>query len=188
MRFYINGLEAEASRQVSYYLRKCILHQRRPWTELIFLCIGTDRVPGDSLGPCVGHQLSKYTLPCTTVYGTLQDPVHALNLDRISRTIRKNHPAPLVIAIDASLGTKKHLGYVTIENGSLCPGAGVQKKLAPVGDIAITGIVNLSGVLEQFALQTTRLSTIMIMADAITEGILTALPQCSSRMESSLEG
>ena len=52
-----------------------------------------------------------------------------------------------MIAIDASLGQKKHLGYVTIGNGALYPGAGVQKNLPPVGDIHITGIVNTAGLM-----------------------------------------
>ena len=78
----------------------------------------------------------------------------------------------LVIAIDASLGEKRHLGYVSIGNGSLYPGAAVQKDLPPVGDIYITGIVNIAGILEYLTLQTTRLSTVITLADTITQGIL----------------
>ena len=81
-----------------------------------------------------------------------------------------------MIAIDASLGQKKHLGYVTIGNGALYPGAGVQKNLPPVGDIHITGIVNIAGMLEHLTLQTTRLSTVVSLADAIAGGILRILP------------
>lgn len=86
--------------------------------------------------------------------------------------ITLHHPAALVIAVDASLGEKEHLGYVTIGNGSLYPGAAVQKELPPVGDIYITGIVNISGILEYLTLQTTRLSTVISLADTITQGIL----------------
>ena len=81
-----------------------------------------------------------------------------------------------MIAIDASLGQKKHLGYVTIANGALYPGAAVRKELPPVGDIHITGIVNTAGVLEHLTLQTTRLSTVISLADKITQGILTTIP------------
>ena len=86
------------------------------------------------------------------------------------------NPHALVIAIDASLGQKKHLGYVTIGNGALYPGAGVQKNLPPVGDIHITGIVNIAGMLEHLTLQTTRLSTVVALADVIAGGILKILP------------
>ncbi|MDY4694326.1 MAG: spore protease YyaC [Blautia sp.] len=172
MVFYINSQKENSSKEIAYILKKCILHHPGRWSELIFLCIGTDRVTGDCLGPYIGQQLSHLNMKGIYVYGTLEQPVHALNLPKISRYIKSAHPDGLIIAIDASLGQKKHLGYVTIGSGALYPGAGVQKELPPVGDIHITGIVNIGGVLEQLTLQTTRLSTVISMADAITQGIL----------------
>ena len=93
---------------------------------------------------------------------------------KTSSLITRLHHA-LVIAIDASLGQKTP-GYVTIGNGALYPGAGVQKDLPPVGDIHITGIVNTAGIMEQLTLQTTRLSTVVALADVIACGILKILP------------
>ena len=54
------------------------------------------------------------------------------------------------------------------------PGAGAGKTLPEVGDIFITGIVNVSGSFEQLLLQTTRLATIFHMAESISQGILLA--------------
>ena len=65
---------------------------------------------------------------------------------------------------------------MTIGNGSLHPGAAVRKELPPVGDIHITGIVNTAGALEHLTLQTTRLSTVVFLAEKITQGILTVIP------------
>ena len=48
---------------------------------VIFLCIGTDRSTGDSLGPLVGHKLRKCRLKKAAVIGTLDKPVHAMNLE-----------------------------------------------------------------------------------------------------------
>ena len=173
MVFYVNSKENNSSQEIEFFLKKCILHHPGKWSELVFLCIGSDRVTGDCLGPYIGHQLlDRLDLQDIYVYGTLKDPVHALNLEKVSRMIRSIHPQSLVIAIDASLGQKKHLGYVTIADGALYPGAGVQKELPPVGDIHITGIVNIAGLLEQLTLQTTRLSTVISLADTITQGIL----------------
>lgn len=172
MTFYIDTKKESSPREISLQLSKCIRRHHSHWSEIVFLCIGSDRVTGDCLGPYIGHQLSQRKLKNTFVYGTLNQPVHALNLEKMTRFIREHHPNALTIAIDASLGQKKHLGYVTIANGALYPGAGVRKELPPVGDIHITGIVNISGILEQLTLQTTRLSTVVSLADAITEGIL----------------
>lgn len=176
MNFYVDSKKAGSIRQISNLLKQCILQHPGHWTEIVFLCIGTDRTTGDCLGPYIGHQLKAHTIQGISVYGTLTDPVHALNLEAINTCIRRRHPEALVIAIDASLGQKKHLGYVTIANGALYPGAAVRKELPPVGDIHITGIVNTAGVLEHLALQTTRLSTVISLADKITQGILTTIP------------
>lgn len=53
-------------------------------------------------------------------------------------------------------------------------GRGAGKTLPEVGDIFITGIVNVSGSFEQLLLQTTRLATIFHMAESISQGILLA--------------
>lgn len=176
MTFYIDTKKINSSNEISYLLKKCILHHPGKWSEMVFLCIGSDRMTGDCLGPYIGQQLSRCKRQGIFVYGTLTHPVHALNLQKVAAYIEQMHPNALVIAIDASLGEKKHLGYVTIGNGALYPGAGVQKELPPVGDIHITGIVNIAGILEQLTLQTTRLSTVISLADTITQGILSMIP------------
>ena len=50
---------------------------------ILFLCIGSDRVPGDCLGPLVGYKLERLcdTMQHTfVVCGSLAHPVHAVNL------------------------------------------------------------------------------------------------------------
>ena len=101
----------------------------------------------------------------------MEQPLHAQNLRETIATIYSRHPHSPIIAIDASLGAANHLGYITLGKGPLHPGAGVNKNLPPVGDICITGIVNISGVLEHMLLQTTRLSTVMNLADCIADAI-----------------
>ena len=176
MTFFIDTSKKDSSEEISFLLKKCILHHKKAWNELVFLCIGSDRITGDCLGPYIGNSLTPYAGGQIHVYGTLNHPVHALNLTKVIAHIQNRHPSALVIAIDACLGQKKHLGYVTIGNGSLHPGAGVRKELPPVGDIYITGIVNIGGMLEQFTLQTTRLSTVISLGDTIAQGIVRLIP------------
>lgn len=148
-----------------------------PNTPPVFVCIGSDRVTGDSLGPLVGTKLQYSDGFSFPVYGTLDFPIHALNLRDAMQSIKYFHPHNPVIAVDASLGTRRHQHYITVSSGSLCPGSGVDKKLMEVGDISITGIINTSGDFAQLILQTTRLSTVMSLADCICEGILLACKQ-----------
>ena len=46
--------------------------------SLVFLCIGTPKIPGDCLGPFVGSLLKMKTA-AYAVFGTMEQPVHALN-------------------------------------------------------------------------------------------------------------
>lgn len=140
--------------------------------EILFLCIGSDRSTGDSLGPLVGHLLSKREQVDLNVIGTLTMPVHAMNLSNILKQIRNEYADSIVIAIDASLGKREHISQITLSKGPIFPGLGVNKKLESVGDIAITGIVGSGRRMEPFLLQNARLSLIMELADCISEGII----------------
>lgn len=137
----------------------------------VFVCIGSDRVTGDSLGPMIGSWLKSRYMDRIHIYGTLEIPVHALNLDEKLEQIHRLHKGQPVIAIDASLGTKEHQGYITVGLGSILPGAGVNKALTAVGDIFITGIVGTSGRFSHLSLQTARLSWIISIAEQIAGGI-----------------
>ncbi|MFH5186971.1 spore protease YyaC [Paenibacillus sp. TAB 01] len=142
---------------------------------LIIVCVGTDRSTGDSLGPLVGSQLQKYNIDGLHLYGTLDNPVHAMNLKDTLTTIQNHYHNPFIIAIDACLGQLTSVGCIQIGNGPVKPGAGVNKDLPPVGDIHITGIVNVGGFMEYFVLQNTRLSLVMNMAEVISKSFQIAL-------------
>lgn len=139
--------------------------------SLIILCIGTDRATGDSLGPLVGYKLRSIAFPGVHLYGTLDEPVHAKNLESTLTHIKNEHPHSLILAIDACLGSMDRVGYLTIGDGPINPGAGVQKDLPSAGHFHITGIVNFTSVMNMAILQNTRLSLVMKMADIIALNI-----------------
>lgn len=149
----------------------------KAYQQLVILCIGTDRSTGDSLGPLVGHKLAPYIVSYEQVHllGTLDQPVHAKNLADFIRKINKECPEAFVLAIDASLGHLNRVGYINIKKGPLKPGLGVNKELPTIGDISITGIVNVGGMMEYMILQNTRLSLVMNMANIISKSINRAL-------------
>ncbi len=141
------------------------------YKTLVFLCIGTDRSTGDSLGPLVGYKIGRFRYGNVRVYGNLDNPVHAGNLDLVVQEIKSRHDRPFIIAIDACLGRLENVGCLTVGEGSIKPGSGVNKDLEPVGDIHITGIVNFGGIMDFLILQNTRLALVMKMADIIAAGI-----------------
>ena len=140
------------------------------------MCIGSDRSTGDSLGPLIGYKLSKFAFNNVFIYGSLNNPINAVNLEFAITFIKNFHSNPYIIAIDASLGRNDHVGCITLAEGPLRPGLGVKKELPKVGSLHITGIVNTAGLMEHLTLQTTRLSTVVALADVIAGGILKILP------------
>ncbi|MHC1749057.1 MAG: spore protease YyaC [Cellulosilyticaceae bacterium] len=145
--------------------------------KLVIVCIGTDRATGDSLGPLIGYKLGKLNYESVSVYGTLDEPVHAKNLSEMIAHIEVTHPNALVIAIDACLGAMQNVGCISIGEGSIRPGAGVKKDLPSIGHLYITGIVNFNSLMNMAILQNTRLSLVMKMADTISSGIRYSLWQ-----------
>jgi putative sporulation protein YyaC len=142
--------------------------------KCLVLCIGTDRYIGDCLGPLVGTNLEKMNLP-HPVFGTLENPVHAVNLRNQLTYIEYTYPNYKIIALDACLGAEENIGCIQLKTGCLHPGKGVGKKLPSVGDISIVGIVDSCDHEEFFFLHNIRLNLIIKMADTIARGIAEGL-------------
>ncbi|MCI8886618.1 MAG: spore protease YyaC [Hungatella sp.] len=139
--------------------------------KVLLLCIGTDRSTGDSLGPLIGYQLRNRDLKHIQVLGTLNRPVHAMNLEDTLYLVEQYYDDHVVIAVDASVGMNDHIGCITLGRGALKPGLGVSKELGSVGDLFITGIVSGCGSYDPIMLQSIRLSVVMRMAECISESV-----------------
>ncbi|SOC39392.1 spore protease YyaC [Ureibacillus acetophenoni] len=142
--------------------------------QIIFCCIGTDRSTGDSLGPLTGSFLTSYHSFPFKVIGTLEDPLHAVNLPSTVEELQQLSKTPFVIAIDACLGSEQSIGQIIVHEGPLLPGKAVKKELPAIGDISIKGIVNVGGFMEMLVLQNTRLKTTYSMSDKIARALLLA--------------
>ena len=141
----------------------------------VIICIGSDRVTGDCLGPLVGHLLTTKYNVMTFVYGTLNRPVTALNLFENAEFIKQAHPKAKVLAVDAALGSPSDIGLIRINKGGVYPGSAVNKVLPKVGDYSIVAVVNSGGGQADLNLNSTRLNLVMTMAEAIAGGISDAL-------------
>lgn len=150
-------------------------------SRVVLVCVGTDRSTGDCLGPLIGSRLVKErergNLPqSVTIFGTLDEPVHALNLQQYKLKLASaDYRASTVIAIDACLGVSRNVGCISVKKGPLRPGTGVNKRLPWIGDYHIIGIVNVSGFMEHVVLQNTRLSLVMRMAEVVANSVVLAL-------------
>ena len=109
--------------------------------ELIFINIGTDKCIFDAFGPLLGQELKEKT--SLSVYGTLEFPIHAVNMKQRLSKVYKKHPDAFIVATDACFTTvESDFNTVRIKSGKLKPGAGVGKSLEPIGDMKIEFLVN----------------------------------------------
>lgn len=157
--------------QLGQFLHKIALSTEMKSDKLAFVCIGTDRSTGDSLGPLVGSKLAELGYP--HVIGTLAAPCDASNL---AMRLQEIPPDVVVIAIDACLGQKLSVGLYQLSNQPLAPGKSVGKVLPPIGDYTIAAIVNVDGPRQYNVLQTTSLYHVLRMADEVTSAITYAIP------------
>lgn len=179
--YYFDSREQEDTVLCASILRQMIgeimLQENRK--GVLLFCIGTDRSTGDSLGPLIGHKLKSSGVEdgSVQIVGTLDCPVHAMNLEQAVFMVRRCYPDHVIVAVDASVGQSEHVGCITLGKGALRPGLGVSKQLQAVGDIFITGIVGGYGNYDPLMLQSVRLSVVMRMADYICASVRQALHQ-----------
>ena len=137
-----------------------------PIDELTFLCIGTDRSTGDSLGPWVGTCLEERGF--TRVIGTLRDPCDADKLPQLVPTLTERG---IIIAVDACLGRPENVGAYLVRQGPLIPAQSVNRGFGAVGAFSIAGVVNAISLKPYWTLQSTSLYYVMGMAKEISDAI-----------------
>lgn len=141
--------------------------------DMVLVCIGTDRCIGDALGPLTGTLLKDrgFRYP---IYGTLDHPVHAVNLKESIDAICTQHPQGFFLAVDACLGATECIGNIHIKKGPISPGKGVGKKLPSIGNLSVVGIVDKIHHDDCFAIHNIRLSLVMKMARIIADAFMLA--------------
>ena len=152
-----------------FFISDALKMVKKGYERPVILCIGSDLVLGDSLGPLVGSLLVKKNID-GFVYGTLENPLTAKEVPGLTERIRKIHPKSPILAIDAAVGDKLDVGIIKVINNGIKPGLGVKKDLEMVGDYSLIGIV--ADKAEKNILIHTRLNLIYRMAEQIVKGVL----------------
>ncbi|WP_313731772.1 spore protease YyaC [Cohnella nanjingensis] len=140
------------------------LAARHALADLTFVCIGTDRSTGDSLGPWVGTLLEERGFP--RVVGTLREPCDA---DRLAEAVAALSPEATVVAVDACLGRPENVGRFLLSAGPLVPARSVGRSFPGIGHYSVAAIVNAVGPKPYWTLQTTSLYRVMGMARQIAD-------------------
>ena len=135
----------------------------------IFICIGSTKLVGDSLGPMIGSYLKKKfkNNDIIKVYGDLNNQIDFYNIEFALKEIEKQYSNKCTkIIIDSGLG--RNIGSFLVSKGEIYLGKGLNKNKKINGDISIIGIVGenhgntLKNFLELKSLEKNRINQMAI--------------------------
>ena len=156
--------------------------QQRGYFNIVFLCIGTDRIIGDCLGPIVGtklkNELEKQNIFNINIYGTLNKNVSYSNIEDILKMINKKHENAYIISVDSALSNKENIGKVFIKEGKMELGKCLNKQKIEVGNISISGVVGKNYKIPKYnfnILQNISLNEVLKLANVVYKGIIEAI-------------
>ena len=176
--YSFNAFYDNADISVGGALTNCNKRNKIP----VIVCIGSDLVLGDSLGPLVGTMLIKKKV-AAYVYGTLNAPITAKEIVCAKTHLKMLHPESFIIAIDAAVGNTDDIGLIKVSDKGLKPGLGVDKNLGVIGDCSIIGVVAGKSLQNYNLFNLTRLNLIYKMAEKIASGVEKFLTDFAAKNE-----
>lgn len=156
------------------YIQKC----NKDFSQIVFLCVGTDRVIGDAIGPLVGSKLKalfkNYNIFNINIYGSLKDNVNYINVQDTIKKINNYHKDACIIVIDSALSKKENIGKIFVSNAKTMLGKGLNKNKVEVGDISIKAVVGKDLKITKYNfknLQDISLGLILDLSETLANGI-----------------
>lgn len=153
------------------------LKSDEPFSDYIFLCVGSDKITGDAFGPLVGDKLQKLFKNYynnISVEGTLENTISATNIEEKIKQIYNKYKNPCIIAIDSALSNKEDIGKIIVTDTKMRLGKGTNKRMPAIGNISIKGIVAQDYKIARYnfsTLQNTSLNLVMKLANVTADGI-----------------
>lgn len=120
------------------------------FSEIVFLCIGTNKVVGDMIGPMVGEKLGKAIQyqeigKCiqkdVVVYGNMKQTLNLKNAEKMMNEIKYRYYNPFLITIDTALGKKETIEKIFISTGEIEIGKALKRGIKCYSHINIKGVI-----------------------------------------------
>ena len=164
--FFYSSEQRNVSKQIAAFLQGAL-----KGAIPVIVCIGTDAVIGDCLGPITGSMVSSIN-PTAFVYGSLENTVTAKDVLPLTSFLKKVHGNEKILVIDAAVGDSEDVGKIRIDDIPIKPGLGAKKDLPALGDVSIIYVAAEKDDKRIFSDEkTVRLSNVYGAAKAIAEGI-----------------
>lgn len=128
---------------VQDWQRQMNLHLYQKFSDIVILCIGSNKIIGDCIGPMVGQKL-KSTLKKEKniiIYGNMEETLNFKNAKQVIENILETYEKPFVITIDSALGTKEMIKRIVINTGWIKIGNSLGRSICYYSHMNIKGIV-----------------------------------------------
>ncbi|MCK9574400.1 MAG: DUF1256 domain-containing protein [Clostridia bacterium] len=135
------------------------------------ICLGTNRIINDSLGPLVGTLLKQKYNCLAYVYGTINAPITAFKSRAIYDFVSRMHEGSPVIIIDASIGNIEEHGIIKITETEKT--FFLNKQIPMRTELCITAVTGFN--IYEFVLQKTKTDFVGQIADIIAYSFNNAL-------------
>ena len=117
-------------------------YKNQKFSEVVILCIGTNKLIGDSIGPVVGQKLKEEKMKeIVYIYGDMKETVNFKNAKEIIEDIFKTYKKPFIITIDSALGTKTMVSKIVVNKGIVRLGKSLGRSICYPSHITIKGVV-----------------------------------------------
>ncbi len=154
----------------SFYLALELLAKIGKYEQIIFLCLGSQRIVFDSLAVRVADNLKHLYNIDTYVYGGTDCNITRNNLNEYIDMISIHHPLSKIVVIDCALGESESVGLIKVFGCGTEAGAAFHDETQFVGDYSIIGIVGEKNTFIKNLLLTDR-TFVHDMAKVIAGGI-----------------
>lgn len=124
--------------------------QKNDFTDIIVLCIGTNKVIGDSIGPMVGEYLNKLLesreeKKNIVIYGNMSKTLNLKNVQQILKNEITKYENPFIITIDAALGRTELIEQIFVGKGNIQIGSCLGDGICCYSNLYLKGIVGKEG-------------------------------------------
>lgn len=115
----------------------------KKFSNIVILCVGTNKLVGDSVGPIVGQKLTRLLNKKENIkiYGNTKKNLNLKNAKQVLEEINRIYSKPFIITIDATLGPKEIIETIIISKGELEIGEALGHSIKYFSNINIKAIV-----------------------------------------------
>lgn len=141
----------------------------------VIICIGSDKISGDCVGPLTGVALREKLNIKAFVYGTTENAVHGKNLAAYLAFIQSVHQNNPIIAVDACMSDCHRAGEIKVIKGGVHPQRALTRRKNPVGNLGVLAVVSKTSANPLSALMSVAIDDVEKLSNKVAFALKSAL-------------